>query len=260
MKKLYIALLIIFSLNACKQQESELTSANTATQETTASTDSAQDTTAAPVVALPSCQTDALHLLPTDTPTTDASLIKYMQQLQQTVQTQNVQQLRELISPEIRAGFDGSGGWSSFAGQWQPENNRSELWLLLDHLLRLGGGYPVENNQNLYALPYIYSNWPDSVDAFMHVAVVKKGAILREEPIANAAAVCALEQVILKVDYGKSYPEDAPQKEWWHVQAPDAELQGYIHHSDVHSPVGYRAIFNKNKQGKWQMSALVTGD
>ncbi|OKL41934.1 hypothetical protein [Pontibacter flavimaris] len=260
MRKIYIALISILILSACRQQESELTSAAITAQP--AAQDTLQDTIAAApeTPPLPSCQTEAPLLLPPDTATTDAGLVKYLQQLEQAVQTQNAEQLQELVDPNIRTGFDENGGWSSFAGQWQPDNPSSEVWLLLQHLLQLGGGYPVENNRQVYALPYVYSNWPDSIDAFMHVAVIRTGAILREEPVANAPAVCTLNQVILKVDYGKSYPEGAPQKEWWHVQSADAQLQGYLHRSDVHSPVGYRAIFNKNKKGNWRMTALVAGD
>ncbi|MCX2739647.1 hypothetical protein [Pontibacter anaerobius] len=261
MKKITFTLLLpILILSACKQQESELASSATANQET-ATQDTLPDITAAAAAAgIANCQVQAETLLPPDNPPSDTSLVAYLQEMEQVVQAQNPEGLRKLVSPDISTGFDGSGGWSDFARQWHPENEGAEVWLLLEHLLRLGGGYPVEGRKDIFALPYVYSNWPDSIDAFMHVAVVKTGAILREEPAANASAVCSLNQVILKVDYGKSYPEDAPQKEWWHVESADGELQGYLHHPDVHSPVGYRAIFNKNKRGKWQMTALVAGD
>lgn len=126
----------------------------------------------------------------------------------------------------------------------------------------MGGGYPLEDNNSLYALPYVYSNWPDTVDAFAHVAVVNAGAILRKEPAANADAICTLERVILQANYEKSYPQQQKgrQLEWWHVQSADGNTQGYLSHTDVYSPVGYRAILNRNKQGKWQLTALVAGD
>ncbi|WP_276499107.1 hypothetical protein [Pontibacter litorisediminis] len=261
MKKIYLALLSVLALSACRQQESELTTAATVAPQDTITPDSTiQQTAATETAAVPTCQLEAPALAPPDTAAKDARLTAYLQELEKAVLTQNTKQLQGLVDPNIRTGFDEKGGWKSFARQWQPEKASSEVWLLLEHLLRLGGGYPVAANHEVYALPYVYSNWPDSIDAFMHVAVIKSNAILREEPVANAAGICALNEVILRVDYGKSYPEGAPVKEWWHVQSDDGQLQGYLHRSDVHSPVGYRAIFNKNKQGNWQMTALVTGD
>ncbi|TPE43698.1 hypothetical protein [Pontibacter mangrovi] len=260
MKKIYLALLpFILIVNACNQQKPELVTTPAAAAPDTMATDTALQEVAAETPALPACSLEAPLLLP-DTTATDAKLQAYLQDLTKAVQAQDAQQLQKLTAPDIRTGFGEEGGWESFAKQWQPGKADSEVWLLLDHLLRLGGGYPLASNKDLYALPYVYSNWPDSVDAFMHIAVTKTGAILREEPAANAPARCTLNHYILKVDYEKSYPEGAPQKEWWHVQSPDGALQGYLHHADVHSPVGYRAIFNRSKNGAWQMTALVNGD
>jgi len=260
MKYIYVTILSLLILGACRQHETELTSTSIpVTVQDTVAQDTAPPVTQEPPT-IAACQLQAPMLLPPDTVVNEPTLHAYLQELRKAVKTQDLQQLQGLVDPNIRTSFGENGGWNKFAKQWNLEDKQAEAWLLLEHLLRLGGGYPVEGSRSLYALPYVYSNWPDSIDAFMHVAVIKDNAILREEPAANAPAKCALGQFILKVDYGKSYPEGAPQKEWWHVQSPDGELQGYLHRSDVHSPVGYRAIFSKNKQGKWQMTALVTGD
>lgn len=262
MKHTYIAILSILILAGCRQQETELVATPGATVvQDTAAQDTAQPTPAPATPTVAACQVEAPLLLPPDSPVvTEASLQTYLKQFEDAVLSQDAEKLEKLVDPNIRIGFGDNGGWQDFADQWHLEDKQSEVWLQLEHLIRLGGGYPLAGNKELYALPYVYSNWPDSIDAFMHIAVIKDNAILRADPAANADAVCSLHQVILKVDYGKSYPEGAPQKEWWHVQNADGELQGYLNRSDVHSPVGYRAIFNKNKRGQWQMTALVTGD
>ncbi|ARS36361.1 hypothetical protein [Pontibacter actiniarum] len=255
MKKTFIALLAILGLGACGQQESELTRSTAAVEAT------AEDTVASATEPTANCQVAAPVLLPPQQPVADPSLASYLQQLQEAVQTLDEAQLRQLLSPNISTSFGGSGGWESFQGQWHPENDSAEVWLLLERLLRLGGGYPLERNQGLYALPYVYSNWPDSLDAFSHVAVTSRSAVLRQEPAANAPAVCTLDRLILQADYAKSYPQQqGPQKEWWYVETTDGSQSGYINHADVYSPVGYRAIFNKDAQGQWRMTALVSGD
>ena len=256
MKKLLFALSLgLYCLTSCNEQRSELGS-------TAGSQPEAPDSTALATEPVPACTTAAPLLLPPEQAVADTGLSNYLRHLHGAVQAQDAQHLQTLLDPNIRTSFGGTGGWDAFSRQWHPENATSEIWLLLDNLLRLGGDYMASGNQKLYALPYVYSNWPDSLDAFTHVAVTRAGAILREQPTANAAAVCSLNRIILKADYSKSYPqsEAAARKEWWYVQTPDGKLSGYIHHTDMHSPVGYRAIFNQNSQGQWHMTALVAGD
>ena len=258
MKKLIFAFGACFCcLTACNEQRSELDSTAGAGNKT-----EAPDSTAQAMEAVPGCTTAAPLLLPPDQAVPDASLRLYLEQLREVVQAQDTQRLQTLLELNIRTGFDGSGGWEAFSRQWQPENAASEIWLLLDNLLRLGGGYMANSNPTLYALPYVYSNWPDSLDAFSHVAVTTTGATLREQSTANAVGICTLDRVILQTDYSKSYPQGdaAARKEWWYVQTPDGKLSGYVSQSDIYSPVGYRAIFNQNTQGKWHMTALVAGD
>ena len=256
MKKLILAFCAGFCcLAACSEQRSELTGTAGSPPET-------PDSTAQAIAPLPGCTTAAPLLLPPDQAVSDASLSLYLEDLREAVQQQDPKRLQSLLDPGIRTGFDGSGGWEAFSRQWHPENRASEIWLLLDNLLRLGGGYMDAGNPTLYALPYVYSHWPDSLDAFSHVAVTATGAVLREQPAANAAGVCTLGRVILQTDYAKSYPQggNGTRKEWWYVQLPDGKLSGYVSHSDIYSPVGYRALFNQSEAGKWHMTALVAGD
>ncbi|GAA4442082.1 hypothetical protein GCM10023188_41350 [Pontibacter saemangeumensis] len=258
MTKLMLALCAGFCcLAACNEQRSDLGSTAG-----TGNPTELPDSTAQATAPVPACTAKAPLLLPPDQAITDATLRQYLESLQAAVQAQDAQQLQTLLDPNIRTGFDGSGGWEAFSRQWRPENTSSEIWLLLDNLLRLGGDYMADGNPAAYALPYVYSNWPDSLDAFSHMAVTKPGAILREQPAANATGICTLDRIILQTDYARSYPQgdNTARKEWWYVQTPEGKLSGYLSHADLYSPVGYRALFNRNAQGKWHMTALVAGD
>jgi len=212
----------------------------------------------------PLCQSNAPMFAPQDGSINDASLQEYLRDLAQAVQQQDAPKLLILLDPHIATGFDASGGLDTFKERWHPETKASVLWPMLHQMLELGGTRLQQQggDSSNFALPYVYSAWPDSLNAFTYRAVVHNGAILREEPAANAAAVCALSRVILKVDYSKSYPQqdNVREKEWWYVTSPDGQLKGYLYKSDLYSPVGYRALFNKNKQGQWHMTALVSGD
>ncbi|WP_460879887.1 hypothetical protein [Pontibacter rugosus] len=134
MKSLSLLKLLVFGfcLSACSHANSDLES-NTKAPDT-----APQDSVAAGTAITQNCQTNTPLLLPAKEANTDASLTAYLQELQQAVQTQNTAQLQQLLDPNIKTDFGGNGGWSDFKAKWQPENKTSEVWLLLDHLLRLG--------------------------------------------------------------------------------------------------------------------------
>lgn len=258
MKKTAFAALLLLHLAACSQTDNPKQQQDSHVAATPA------DTLTADSLANPNeCQSNAPVFAPPTELIKDASLQAYLQEMELAVQQQDAPKLLSLLDPNIATGFDGSGGLESFEKRWNPASEDADLWPLLHQMLELGGT-PMQqgDSSSNFALPYVYSAWPDSLDAFAYSAVVHDGAILRVEPAANAAAVCSLSQVILKVDYSKSYPQqdNVREKEWWYVASPDGRLKGYLYKSDLYSPVGYRAIFNKNKQGKWQMTALVSGD
>ncbi|MBF9252043.1 hypothetical protein I2I11_01925 [Pontibacter sp. 172403-2] len=257
MKKTAFAAILLLHLAACSQ-----TSNPKQQQDASITATPADITTAASLHNPDSCQSNAPIFAPPTEPIKDASLQAYLRELELAVQQQDASKLLTLLDPNIATGFDGSGGLEGFKERWNPAAKGSELWPLLHQMLELGGTPMQQGDSSNFALPYVYSAWPDSLDAFTYSAVVHDGAILRAEPAVSAAAVCALGRVILKVDYSKSYPQQdtVREKEWWYVASPDGQLRGYLHKSDLYSPVGYRAIFNKNKQGQWLMTALVSGD
>ncbi|WP_242916318.1 hypothetical protein [Pontibacter liquoris] len=249
----------LLSFSACNQTTTILEQEQEAPQTVAATDTIVTDSTANPV----SCQTTAPLFTPKDESMQDKTLQAYLQQLRQAVQQQDARLLTSLLDTSIATGFDASGGKTSFNAQWHPERKESELWPLLNQLLELGGTFVLQgNSKNLFALPYVYSAWPDTLDAFSFRAVVHDGAILRKEPDINAPAVCTLGRVILKTDYKRSYPQQdyVREKEWWYVESPDGGLKGYVSNTDMYSPVGFRALLNKNKQGRWRMTALVSGD
>ena len=46
---------------------------------------------------------------------------------------------------------------------------------------------------------------------------------------------------------------------WWKIETLTGE-RGYVSARFIASPIGYRAIFQKNPRGEWKMSALLAGD
>jgi hypothetical protein len=44
---------------------------------------------------------------------------------------------------------------------------------------------------------------------------------------------------------------------WQEIATHDGK-RGWVNMSEIHSPVGYRALFKKNKE--WKMTAFIAGD
>jgi hypothetical protein len=157
--------------------------------------------------------------------------------------------LMSTLAPEIRNNFGDNGGIREFERQWRTGNPDSPLWGVLIRVLELGGRL---EHDTLFSAPYVYAFWPDSVDAFSHVAVIDSAALVRSDRSDRAAAIGTVNRAILEV------AEPVDDTSWAQVILPGGK-RGWMDRSDVYSPVGWRAIF-ANRQGRWWLTALVAGD
>jgi len=193
------------------------------------------------------------RLCPVDDAAKDPSFDAYRQQLRAAVQQRDEAKLLPLIDPAIRTSFGDGGGIDDFKSSLSRTEGSS--WTVLEKVLSLGGSFRGEGEQASFWAPYVYSNWPESIDPFQYVAAIRKGVFLRTTPAAAAHTVGTADWAILEL-----LPADTPPstRNWLHVKTADGQ-EGWVHTSDVHSPVGYRAGFNK-MNGQWKMTAFVAGD
>jgi hypothetical protein len=143
-----------------------------------------------------------------------------------------------MIDPKIRTSFGASDGIASFKPQWDE----------LDAIVKLGGAF--RGGDSFWA-PYVYASWPDSVDAFTHVAAIRSGVPLHEHASEAAPVVTRVDWEILEV-----MPQKNPA--WFHVRTAGGK-EGWVAAADVRSPIALRAGFSK-LSGQWKMNALVAGD
>jgi hypothetical protein len=164
-------------------------------------------------------------------------LVAYLAKFKEAVAHRNRDELVPLIAPEIKLGFGGEDGVANF----RPD------WPVLDRLLSLGGAWQGAS----YSIPYVFARFPDDLDAFDYAAITGKSVWLRERADAASRGVRLLDYELVKVeDQGEA---------WWKVTTLTGE-KGFVSAKFVASPVGYRAIFNKNRRGEWKLSALLAGD
>ena len=126
---------------------------------------------------------------------------------------------------------------------------------MLDRLLALPG---YRYDPTLYVLPYVYGKFPIDLDPLAHVAATADSVVVRELADANAKEIATLGRQIVPTVDKLQVPVRLDKAEWIKV-APSPDAAGFVHSSDVYSPAGYRAFFEK-KAGRWRWISLVCAD
>lgn len=122
-------------------------------------------------------------------------------------------------------------------------------------VLALGGSF---SGDATFMAPYTYSKFPDEFDAFEHGAIVGENVRVRKEPKLDSQIIGTLSFDIVKVtDWTPK--QDGGNKQAWVSVSLTGDAKGFIAKDYIRSPVDYRAIFEK-KDGKWQLTAFVSGD
>jgi hypothetical protein len=216
-----------------------------ATTDTAVAATTAATTTESATPATPTCTSAPGLLCPVDEAASDPSFAAFREQLRDAVQRRDEAKLLELVDPNIRTSFGDGGGIDAF--------KKSLPWNELGKILPLGGSFRGEGNDRSFWAPYVYASWPESIDAFEHVAAIRADVPVRASAATDAATVTTVSWAILRIvqDAGNN-------REWMRVKTADGH-EGWVSAADVHSPIGYRAGFMK-RDGQWRMNALVAGD
>lgn len=165
--------------------------------------------------------------------------------------------LYRLIAPEIRNTFGGDDGVEGFRRIWKMDTPGTDVFTALMRVLTMGG---QQSSDSQFVAPYVYAFWPDSLDAFGHVAVTGDTVRVLEAPLANARVLGAASNSILKFKEWKGMPASgvASDTTWAQVQLPDGST-GWIRGASVYSPVSWRAFFVR-RDNRWWMIFFVAGD
>ncbi len=188
------------------------------------------------LLAIPACA-QTRRLLPVDESKRDPKLVAYLTKFKTAVAHRDRDELLPLVAPEIKLGFGGEDGIANF----HPD------WAMLERLLALGGAWQGAT----YSIPYVFARFPDDLDAFDYAAVTGKGVWLREQASATSRGVRTMDYEIVKVD--------EQGEEWWKITTLQGET-GFVSAKFIASPIGYRALFQKNRRNEWKLSALLAGD
>lgn len=243
MKRLLLIPLFILALACRENRESHVVTTATETTETSA-TETTATAPSAPSVQGP-------KLTPVDEATSDPSLVAFRNELLAAVRKRDADAVVALADPKIRTSFGGGGGAADFKRNLAQKG----VWEDFELLLTQGGTFVGEGPGRSFWAPYVYSAWPDAHDAFASLAVTGENVPLYESADKSSPVIATLSYDIVQRagDIGRDVGE------WQNVKTADGHT-GWVEARSVRSPVGYRAGFLKNKDGKWQINALVAGD
>ncbi|HRH42597.1 MAG TPA: SH3 domain-containing protein [Pyrinomonadaceae bacterium] len=198
-------------------------------------------------------------VLPVDEASQDAAFLAFRTKLIEAVQKRDTKFVLSIVDKSIKNGFGGNDGINEFKKQWKIYNRNSELWKELLIVLTHGGTFDKENKGSFYA-PYLFTNFPDEIDAFEHQAIFGSNVNLRAKPDTNAPIVASLSYNIVKTDYQNSIksPQNKEQFSWLKVETLGGK-KGYVKPEFVRSSIDYRAGFER-RRGKWTMTFFLAGD
>ena len=153
--------------------------------------------------------------------------------------------MKTLVDPHVRTSFGESEG-----------GLQSPPWDELSKVLQLGGAFQGTGTGATFWAPYVYAKWPEAIDAFQHVAAVRSGVPIRDQPDVNGKVVATVDWEILEIIPTRRKAPDTSK--WLNIKTHGGR-EGFVEKADVQSPVGYRAGFSK-RSGKWLLEAFVAGD
>jgi len=131
----------------------------------------------------------------------------------------------------------------------------------MDKVLSMGSAYYNEEKTS-QAFPYLFVTFPSDYDSFEFLILTGKKVNIRKTPSSKSPVVETLDFEIVKRASSEALPKEEKidgVKGTWIKVITSSGKEGYVFSRYIHSPIGYRAIFEKRK-GSWKLTVFVAGD
>jgi hypothetical protein len=188
-------------------------------------------------------------------PAPPPALAALLDRLHRAVATRDAAALRAIAAPDIQTSFGGDAGVETL----RPGDPTSPVWPRLAHALRPGCA-PVGE---VWACPGLDSEVPAArgLDAFEQVFVLGTRVRLRAAPALTASVLAEISCRVIRRDSegeGRVPMREDADPDWVAVALPDGR-RGFVSGVFAYSPVGYRALFER-QGGAWRMTHFLAGD
>jgi hypothetical protein len=192
-------------------------------------------------------------LRPLDEAKNRPDFVEFRTRLQSAISRHDANAVLQVVRPDIKNSFGGDNGVELFKKQWRLNDPDSKFWSVMASVLALGGSF---TEANTFTAPYVFSRWPDDLDAFDYVAVIGSNVRVRTEARSDAPVLTTVSYSILRLD-DEAIQSGWSEKEWAAVRVNGRKA--YIARRFVRSPIDYRATF-KYTGGRWWLAVFVAGD
>jgi hypothetical protein len=201
-------------------------------------------------------------MTPVDEAAGDPEFRVFRDNLLAAVIAEDIDAVTTVAHPDIKLSFGGDYGRSAFADLLSANESFNTLtyWQELEEVLRLGG---VFRDDGTFCTPYTFCldvpacKGCGPVDPFeILIATVEKAPIY--------AAPDAASEIVATVGYAVVRVLDSNEYPWNRIElrseTGEVSAEGFVLPPEFRSPVDYRAIFEKQKSGEWQMTVFIAGD
>lgn len=203
------------------------------------------------------------QLMPKDDASSDKDFSPFIKKFKKDIQNKNTGALKTSIAADIQWSFGDENGIKSFIKFWKLDKNAksSEFWNEMDNVLSMGSAF-YDEKKTSHAYPYLFVTFPGDYDIYEYAAVTAKKVNVRKAPSSKAPVVETLDFEIVKMinvtPDAKQEKIDGVTGRWLEVMTSGGKT-GYIFSRYMHSPIGYRAIFEKRGKA-WVLTAFISGD
>lgn len=194
------------------------------------------------------------RLLPIDEGASDPQFAVFRRNLIASLELKNYDWVMIRLDPEIHFSFGMGPGIAEFEKFWAEKPVfKEEFFVELLKCMKLGGQFKTHAGVRSFQAPYVFSAWPDHLDAFEHVAVTSQSADVYDSPTLLGTRLATVGHTILKTEPSTDRPAG------WRCVRLDSGRLAWIEERHVRSPIDYRAAFVK-KHGWWVITMFIAGD
>ena len=202
-----------------------------------------------------------IKLYPIDEASQNADFESFRNELLEAVKQKDLEFLKEHIDENIKYSFGANDKITGFLKEWNLNTNPNEsrLWDELNKVLLLGGTFN-DNEKTLFTAPYVFTKFPEDIDAFQYLAIIDENVKIYTDSDINSKIEGELNYSIVKLLERDDKPIEinGETTSWIKVETLSGN-SGFILDKYARSPIDYRASF-KNINGTWKLMFFVAGD
>lgn len=207
-------------------------------------------------------------LAPTNESRHDKDLQAFLTELKRDLRRKNVRALEARLAENVKWSFGGDNGKAGFMQHWQLSNpEKSGVWQELARTIELGCN-PAEGDgarPKSHICPYVYSRFPEALDASENDVVTGQNVNVREKPDLGSKPIAKISYEIIKTLSREDECKPSTgigncdrKCDWIQVQLYSSATQGFVCRNYVRSPMDYRVIFERI-DGAWKITVFVAG-